>query len=88
MPTDKVFKCQAREKIIQFFHQNPNTIDTINGIVTWTGLTKKETVKALEELVDLGILLAHRASSTVGYAYTTDKKLIAKIKKHFKSNKQ
>ena len=87
MPIDKIFNCQARKKIIHFFHQNPNTIDTISGIVTWTGLSKKETIKALEELVDFSILMAHRASSTVGYAYTTDKKLIAKIKKYFKSDK-
>ena len=88
MPIDKIFTCQARKKITLFFHQNPNTVDTINGIITWTGLTKKETIKALEELVDLGVLMAHRTSSTVGYAYTTNKKLIARIKKYFKLNKQ
>ncbi len=88
MTLDKIFKCESRKKIVSFFYQNSTAVDTLRGIVTWTGLSEKEVVKALEELVDSGILIAHRTSGTVGYAYTSDKKLIKDIKNYFqKSNK-
>jgi hypothetical protein len=82
-PNEKIFSCPARQKIMQFFSNSPASIDTLRGIMTWTGLTKKEAVKALEELVKEGVLTPHRTSSTVGYAYTPDKKMSKKIIKYF-----
>lgn len=79
----KIFSCPVREKIIHFFHRNPTSIDSLRGIATWTDLGKKEAAKALEELVKAGLLIAHRATSTVGYAYTANKRIINKVKKYF-----
>lgn len=86
MSLDKIFSCQARKKIVHFFHNNPMSIDTIRGIVTWTGLNKKQAAKALQELVKAGILIVHSTSSTIGYAYTNNKRLVNKIKRHFQKN--
>ena len=83
MDIKKIFNCKVKRKIVHFFHNNPASIDSLRGIMTWTGLAKKEATKALEELVKYGVLMAHRSTSTVGYAYTGDKKLIDKIKKYF-----
>lgn len=83
MTLKKIFSSPARKKILFFFHRNPTSIDSPRGIATWTGLGKKEAAKALEELVKTGLLIAHRATSMVGYAYTANKKLINKIKKYF-----
>lgn len=83
MKLDKILRSQARKKIVHFFHLNPTSVDSPSGIVTWTGLAAKEAAQALEELAKAGILVAHRSTSTVGYAYTRNKKLIEKIKKYF-----
>src|SRR3989338_8863424 len=83
MKFHRIFDSAVKEKIAYFFHSNPTTIDTIRGIVTWTGLNRKEVISALEDLVRAGILVAHRSTSTVGYAYTASKALINKIKKYF-----
>ena len=37
--------------------------------------------KALEDLVSLEVLVAHRSTSTTGYSYTSDDRVISKIKK-------
>lgn len=87
MSLNKIFAHPAKKKIAHFFHHNPASIDTSRGISTWTGLNIKETARALEELVKKGILVAHRVTSTVGYAYTNNKKLAVRIKKYFQKNK-
>ena len=40
--------------------------------------------KALEDLVDIKILVAHRSTSTTGYSYTRNSKIISKIEKLLK----
>jgi len=82
--SEKIFSSPARQKIMQFFSNSPASIDTIRGIMTWTGLTKKEATKALDELVKKGVLTPHRTTSTVGYAYTPNKVMDKKIVKYFK----
>jgi len=75
-----------KKKILHFFHLNPASIDTLRGIMTWTGLAKNEAMKALETLVKEGVLTPHRTSSTVGYAYTPCKKDKVKIKNILKKD--
>jgi len=83
MNLNKILSCPARKKIIHFFYSNPASIDTLKGIMTWTGLDKKEAVNALEELVKEKILIPHRVTSTVGYAYMPNKKQAQAIRKYF-----
>lgn len=83
MAIEKTLSCRARKKIIHFFYLNPASVDTLKGIMTWTGLDKKEAVNALEELAKEGILVPHRVTSTVGYAYMPNKKTARAIKKYF-----
>jgi hypothetical protein len=87
MSIKKILNSQANRKIIYFFHRNPTSVDTLRGIVTWTGINRKEAARALEELAKKGVLIAHRVSSTVGYAYTSNKNIINKIKKYFQGVK-
>ena len=81
---DKLFKSQIHFKIIKFFHENQASIDTPRGIATWIGEERSKVRNALEDLVKVKILIAHRATSTTGYGYTRDEKLISKIKKYLK----
>ena len=83
----KIFESKLLTEIIVFFHQQPSIIDTSRGIATWINQDVKKIEKALEKLVNLKILVAHRTSSTVGYSYTQDKKVIYKIGRFIKKNK-
>ncbi|MDP3804312.1 MAG: hypothetical protein Q8Q87_02030 [Candidatus Omnitrophota bacterium] len=82
---DKLFKSDIHQKIIKFFHENQASIDTPRGIATWVGEDRSKVSNALEDLVKAKILVAHRATSTTGYGYTSDAKLISKIKKYLKA---
>ncbi len=87
MKIDDVFKSPLHMKIIAFFHENQASIDTPRGVATWIREDRQKVKKALEELVGLDILVAHRATSTTGYSYTTDTSLISKIDKVLKKSK-
>ena len=73
--------------IIKFFHENPASIDTPRGISTWVREDRAKVKKALEELVEMKILIAHRSTSTTGYSYTRNAKIISKIEKLLKKRR-
>jgi predicted transcriptional regulator len=79
MNLQDAFKSRIHRKIIAFFHENQASLDTPRGVATWVREDRSSVKKALEDLVDLGILIANRATSTTGYSYTRDSKLIARI---------
>ncbi len=81
MDIDKLFESEIHRKIISFFHENQASIDTPSGVATWIGEDRSKVRSALEELVVAKVLIAHRATSTTGYSYTRDNKIISKISK-------
>ena len=83
----KAFESEIHLKVITFFHENQASIDTPRGIATWIGEERSKVKAALEDLVSLKILVAHRSTSTTGYGYTNDKKVISKITKFLKKYK-
>lgn len=85
--TDKKILSELHLKIIKFFHENQASIDTPRGISTWVRAERSKVRKALEDLVRLKILAAHRSTSTTGYSYTRDPKIISKIEKLLKKRK-
>jgi len=87
MGIDKLFQSEIHVKIISFFHENQASIDTPRGVATWIGEERPKVKSALEDLVGVKILVAHRATSTTGYSYTNDDKLISKIEKLLKKKK-
>lgn len=84
MNLEAVFNSPTHRKIIQFFHENQASIDTPKGVATWVGEDRLKVKDALEDLVDIGILTPHRSTSTTGYGYTRDSKLIRKIERLLK----
>jgi len=72
-------RSELQLKILKFFHENQASIDTPRGVSTWIREDKSKVRQALENMVSKNILIAHRATSTTGYSYTRDKKLISKI---------
>ncbi len=79
---------EIHRKIILFFDENQSSIDTPRGVATWVREDRSRVKKALEDLVALKVLVAYRVSSTTGYGYTSDKKLISKIEKLLKKVKR
>jgi len=84
MDLNKALKPGIRVKIVTFFHENQASIDTPRGVAAWIDEDRGKVKKALEELTSRNILIAHRATSTTGYSYTRDPKLISKIVKLLK----
>ncbi|MDD5437070.1 MAG: hypothetical protein PHX20_05955 [Candidatus Omnitrophica bacterium] len=85
MDINRIFKSDIHIKILKFFHENQASIDTPRGVATWIGEERGKVKTALEDLVNAKILVAHRATSTTGYSYTNDDKIISKVKKLLKS---
>lgn len=81
MDKTDIFKSPTHLKIIRFFHENQASIDTPRGIATWIGGERATVSACLEDLVKAKILVAHRATSTNGYSYTQDEKIISRIDK-------
>lgn len=88
MNLSKILKSPMQLKIISFFHRHPSTVDSVRGIATWVNQDIKDVEKALEELVSLNILIAHRTNYATAYAYTADKIIISKIEGLFKENEK
>jgi hypothetical protein len=87
MDIEKAFRSAIHVKIIRFFNENQGSIDTPRGIATWIGEERQKVKKALEDLVSIEVLTAHRSTSTTGYGYTSDSRLISKIGKLLKKAK-
>lgn len=84
MDINKTLLSGIRLKIVRFFHENQSSIDTPRGVAAWIGEDRSKVKRALEDLTSCDILVAHRSTSTTGYSYTRDAKLISKIGKLLK----
>lgn len=80
-----LLKDDAARKILFFFNENPNCIDTAKGISLWTGGDANNIQKALNQLVKEGIITSHQTASTTAYAYTNNKQTVKKIEKYIKN---
>ena len=87
MDINKIVESDIHLKVLTFFHENQASIDTPRGVATWIGEERSKVKATLEDLVKARILVAHRATSTTGYSYTSDEKLIAKVGKLLKNRK-
>ena len=85
--TNKTLQSDMHLKIVKFFHENQASIDTPRGVSTWVREDRAIVMKALEELVGMKILVAHRSTSTTGYSYTRNAKIISKIEKLLKKRR-
>jgi len=79
MDIARIFDSKIHRKIVKFFHENQSSLDTPRGVATWIGEDRSKVKSALEDLVKAEILVADRATSTTGYSYTRDSKLISRI---------
>ena len=88
MELKKLLKDRIYFKIIKFFNENPASIDTPRGISTWIGENKQNVKTALLKLSKLKILNAHQVTSTTGYSYTRDPKMVRNINNALKKTER
>jgi predicted transcriptional regulator len=82
-----LFNKEFTGKILFFFNENPNCIDTVKGISLWIGGDENSIQKALNQLVKEGVITSHKTSSTTAYAYTNNKEIVKNIEKYIKKSK-
>lgn len=66
-------------KLLKFFHENPNCLDTAENLSRWISEEKEKVIKALHYLASLGFLIKHKTDVTEGFGYTQDEELIAQV---------
>ena len=57
-------------EILNFFNQNPDAIDSAEGISHWIGKNKENILQDLDELVDDKVLQREGSGSSVLYRYS------------------
>ena len=81
----RLFKNEAAKRILLFFNENPQCIDTAKGISAWVGYDMEKVQRALAKLVKEGILVNHKTTSMDAYSYTNQRDLIKKIERCIKN---
>lgn len=77
--TADILKSNIHRKILLFFIENQGSIDTPKGVSTWINENLQTVRIALEDLVTLGLLKAHRTTSTIGYSCPLSKQKLASL---------
>jgi hypothetical protein len=61
--------------MIRFFHENPNTADTVDNIARYAGRGVVVVEPELREMVESGLLVARRLNQMTVYALTSDEEM-------------
>lgn len=83
---ERIFKNETTRKILLFFNENPQCIDTAKGISVWVGCDLNKVEDALGKLVKEGVLINHKTASMDAYSYTNQRDIIKKIEKRIKNS--
>ena len=68
-----------KRKILLFFKEHPQAVETIRGIATWLGEEEKAIAAALEDLVGRRWLSCDKTNAVRGYVLTRETKALAQI---------
>jgi hypothetical protein len=62
-------------ELVLFLHQNPDTLDSADGLSMRIGYGTDRVVSALPDLVQTGLVVQHGEGDTAVYRYTDDRGL-------------
>ena len=79
MDLEKVLRSKLSLRVIRFFNDNVQCIDTVQGIASWTDLSLDKAQNTIKNLVEHNILVEHKSKLTKAYSLTQDRKVISKI---------
>ena len=68
-----------QRKILHFFREHPQAVETVRGIAAWVGVGVDAIAEAVQELLKRRWLTADETSAVTGYALTQDGRLLAQI---------
>ena len=86
--SDQLTPVQAR--ILKFFHDNPQAVESLRGIATWLGDVRDigEDVRTLEEallsLVARGWLATHETTAVTAFSLTREERSLSQIREALK----
>lgn len=69
------------KKIIAFFSEHPESVDSPRGVAAWVNAPREAVSRALEDLCRAGVLMAHPGPTTTGYSLTRDPQVLSKIRR-------
>ncbi len=69
----------VQRRILQFFRENSNAIETARGIATWLAAEPNLVQEALEGLVNRKWLAIHKTDVVTGYALTSNEHALVQI---------
>ncbi|MFH1790990.1 MAG: hypothetical protein ABH885_03275 [Candidatus Omnitrophota bacterium] len=78
-----VDKSDTHRKILKFFFENPACVDTPRGVATWVRCDRHKAEQVLDELAGMGLLIAHKTSSTSGYSLARSRSVVSAMRKVF-----
>jgi hypothetical protein len=81
----KLLDNKLASDILEFFHQNQGSIDSVGGISAWVNGEREQVKELLDELVRLGVLEQDVEGITEGYCYTRDEKMMKDIESFFRN---
>lgn len=70
----------VQKKVIRFFRDHPNAVETLRGLGTWVGVEEEKVREAVKRLLGRKWLEADETSAVTGYALTRDARLLAEMK--------
>ena len=69
-----------QRRILRFFQEHPQAVETVRGIATWVGAESELISEELKDLLEKRWLTADETSAVTGYALTQDVHLLAQIR--------
>jgi len=81
---DEVTKTPIREKLLNFFYENPFAMDSAKNLAKWINNDFYEVEKDLEELVKLKVLERIGEGSSAIYFYTQNVEMMNMIDRFIK----
>ncbi|MBI3333259.1 MAG: hypothetical protein HYZ93_04135 [Candidatus Omnitrophica bacterium] len=70
---------EVERRILQFFREHPQAVETVRGIATWVGCEAEAIEKALNGLVGRRWIATDETRMVRGYALTQDQRILAQI---------
>ncbi|MGE5484076.1 MAG: hypothetical protein ACM3X4_03535 [Ignavibacteriales bacterium] len=72
---DDIESSVTKMQILMFFHNNPFTLDDLEGVSIWVGMHTEEIAGEVEQLCQMGLLVKHGRATNPYYSLTDDPEL-------------
>ncbi len=76
---NKILDSPLKLKIMNFFVENPASVESARGISVWINKDIQEVKHALSELETEDVIKTYQSATIVGYSFISDEKLCKKI---------